>query len=396
MMAAGRCAERGRRTLLLERTPRPGNKIRIAGKGRCNITNADTVRNLIPCYGRNGRFLYRALTEFPPDKLIAFFQERGVPLKTERGGRVFPASDNAADIVAALQRYLRAHGVHVRCDARVAALRCEDVSVSGVTLTGGEQLHAPRVIIATGGMSYTGTGSSGDGYRFAAQTKHAVLPPRPALVPLETAEPFVRTLQGAALKNVAVSYLVDGIRHDGGFGEMLFTHYGVSGPVIVTISGDIGDRLAAGHTVHLSINFKPALDRATLNDRLLREFSAAGSAPVSAALKTVLPRALVPVFAEQLRIPPDRRCHQVTRGQRNALLGMLTDFRLRVTRTRPIDEAIVTRGGVSLDAVDPRTMESRIIRGLYFCGEVLDVDGVTGGYNLQAAFATGRLAGDSV
>jgi len=395
-MAAGRCGERGKRTLLLERTSHPGNKIRIAGKGRCNITNADTVRNLISCYGRNGRFLYRALTAFPPEQLMFFFEEHDVSLKTERGGRVFPASDTAADIVAALQRYLRAHGVRIRCDARVAGLLYEESAVAGVALVGGERLYAPRVIVATGGMSYTGTGSSGDGYRLAAQTGHAVVPPRPALIPLETAEPFVRTLQGVALKNVAVSYVVDGVRREGGFGEMLFTHYGVSGPVILTISGDIGDCLAAGRTVHLSVNFKPALDRAMLNDRLLREFAAAGSAPVSAALKTMLPRALVPVFAEQLHIPPDRRCHQVTRGQRDALLGMLTDFRLRVTRTRPIDEAIVTRGGVSLDAVNPRTMESRIIRGLYFCGEVLDVDGVTGGYNLQAAFATGRLAGDSV
>jgi len=394
MMAAQRAAERGGKVILLEKTAKLGNKLRISGKGRCNITNDGEIEDFMANFGHHGKFLYNAFSSFFNCNLIEFFENRGVRMVTERGGRVFPASGDADEIADCLAAELEKREVAVKYNSPVRQVAVKENRVCGVVEGSGETLTADRVIVATGGMSYPQTGSTGDGFRWAAELGHQCSAPVPALVPLEIAEGYACEMAGLSLKNIRVTAYARGRKFREIFGEMIFTHYGVSGPVILTISREISERLTRG-PVQLAINFKPALEPAVLDARLLRELDQNGDMQIKNILKHLLPYSAIPVFLKRLRFTGAERGCLITRRQRENLRELLSDFRLTVTRTRPIAEAIVTGGGVDVKEIDPRTMESKIIRGLYFCGEVIDVDANTGGYNLQAAFTTGWVAGES-
>ena len=393
-MAAGQAASLGARTLVLEKMPRPGLKLRISGKGRCNLTNTCELADFLPHFGRNGRFLRQAFHRFFSADLIDFLRREGVNTVTERGGRVFPVSEQAQDVVDALLRFGYRHGVEIRTGVTVRALQHDAGRVTGVQTSAGE-FPAAAVILATGGASYPGTGSSGDGYHLASALGHTIVPVRPALVPLTTAGDLAQRLQGLSLRNVSVSVWLDGDKTDEQFGEMLFTHFGVSGPIILTLSRLVVDALAAHQQVELSIDLKPALDHPKLDARLLRDLDAGGKRQMHTLLKELLPQSLIVVCLDQTGIPSDQVGHQVTAAQRQRLRTWLKDFRLTVTGHRGFREAIVTAGGVDLREVDPRTCASRLVPNLYFAGEILDLDGDTGGYNLQSAFSTGWLAGRS-
>jgi len=415
-MAAGQAAAQGARTLLLEKMDRPARKLRITGKGRCNLTNVAPVSDFVAHFGPNGRFLRQAFARFFTPDLVAFLEEMGVPTVTERGGRVFPASEEAQDVVDALVRWVRARGVTLRPRSPVARLLLEregegggrvvGVQVSPAAPRAGRAPSAERraaarvyraeaVIVATGGASYPATGSTGDGYWLAESVGHTIVPIRPALVPLETAGDVAPRLQGLSLRNVRVRVWIDGRRQAEMFGEMLFTHFGLSGPIVLALSRRVVDALRLGLRVVLSIDLKPALDERKLDARLLRDLDAHGKQQFRTVLKGLLPSKLIPVCIDLTGISPHKVAHQITAEERNRLRTWLKDFRLQVTGHRPFTEAIITAGGVDTREIDPRTMASRRIAGLYFAGEVLDVDADTGGYNLQAAFSTGWLAGRS-
>ncbi len=398
IFAAARAAQKGAKTLLLDRNITPGKKLLITGKGRCNLTNSGGLKDFIENYN-NGKFLYQAFGTYFNDDLVNFFESRGVKTKVERGGRIFPVSDESRDVLAALNEYLKETGVTTRFSERVERIVIESGSdgkarACGVKLAAnGEFIRAQRVIVATGGLSYPGTGSTGDGYKMAKELGHEITHLHPALVPLQTKEKYVKELSGLSLKNVEVTGFAEEKKIFFDFGEMLFTHSGVSGPIALAFSGAAADRLLKKEKVSISINFKPALDRDKLTARLLRELDSSGLKTISNIMKTLLPQSLIPVVLKLCAIDPEKKGSQITRDEREAIYRMLSDFRLEITGTKNFDEAVVTRGGVSLKEVDPRTMGSKIIAGLYFCGEVLDIDGLTGGYNLPA-FSTGYLAGD--
>ena len=408
LVAAGQAAEQGATVLLLEKMDRPGRKLRITGKGRCNLTNVAPLSDFVAHFGPNGRFLRQAFSRFFTPDLVAFLEGLGVPTVTERGGRVFPASQEATDIVDALLRWVRDRGVTLRTRSPVERLLVEGERVTGVRIAGNqvssekpgfsdsERLYrADAVIVATGGASYPATGSTGDGYRLAESVGHTVVPIRPALVPLETAGDVAPRLQGLSLRNVTVRLWVDGKKQGELFGEMLFTHFGLSRPTVLSLSRQTIDALRLGQSVRLSIDLKPALDERKLDARLLRDLDAHGKQQFRTLLKGLLPRKLIPVCLDLTGIPPEKLAHQITAQERKRLRAWLKDFRLQVTGHRSFREAIITAGGVDTREVDPRTMASRLVEGLYFAGEVLDVDADTGGYNLQAAFSTGWLAGRS-
>jgi predicted Rossmann fold flavoprotein len=402
-MAAGQSALAGSETLLLEKMSRPGRKLRITGKGRCNLTNTAPVSEFLTHYGQSGRFLRQAYSRFFAPDLVAFFEHLRVPTVTERGGRVFTASDQAQDVVDALVRWVTQCGVTVRTRSPVQQVIVDEGQVVGVRVSpsparlpsgsADSALHADAVLIATGGASYPATGSTGDGYQMARSLGHRIVPIRPGLVPLKTEGNVASRLQGLSLRNVSVRLLVDDRRQVQAFGEMLFTRDGVSGPVILTISRPAVDALRSGCEVALSIDLKPALDDRKLDARLLRDLDAYGKRQVATLLKGLLPRKLIPVCTELTGVPPHKLASQVTAEERGRLRVWLKDFPLRVTGHHSFDQAIVTAGGVDTREIDPRTMASRLVRGLYFAGEVIDVDGDTGGYNLQAAFSTGWIAG---
>jgi len=403
LMAAGQAAEMGARTLLLEKMDRPGRKLRIAGKGRCNLTNVAPLSEFISHFGPNGHFLRQAFHQFFISDLVAFFEELGVRTVTERGGRVFPASGQAQDVVDALVQWTGDLSVTLRTRSPVERLLVEGDRIVGVQVSknqvSGEKpgfYSADAVIVATGGASYPATGSTGDGYRLAKSVGHTIVPIRPALVPLETAGDVAPRLQGLSLRNVAVRVWVNGKKQAEAFGEMLFTHFGLSGPIILSLSRQVVDALRLGQRVILSIDLKPALDEGKLDARLLRDLDAHGKQQFRTLLKGLLPSKLISVCTDLMDIPPGKMAHQITSEERQRLRAWLKDFRLEVTGHRPFTEAIITAGGVDTREVDPRTMASRLVEGLYFAGEVLDVDADTGGYNLQAAFSTGWVAGRSV
>ncbi|MBU0702823.1 MAG: NAD(P)/FAD-dependent oxidoreductase, partial [Chloroflexi bacterium] len=353
------------------------------------------LADFIAHFGPNGQFLRQAFSRFFTPDMVAFFQELGLPTVTERGGRVFPASEDAKDVVDALVRWGRERGATLRTQSPVERLLVEGGRVVGVQVSGGQAYHADAVIVATGGASYPGTGSTGDGYRLAEAAGHTIVPIRPALVPLETGGDVAPRLQGLSLRNVTARLWVEGQKQVELFGEMLFTHFGVSGPIILSLSRQAVDALRQGQRVTLSIDLKPALDERKLEARLLRDLDGHGKRQFHTLLKGLLPQKLVPVCVDLTSIPPDKPSHQITAQERERLRVWLKDFRLSVTGHRPFAEAIITAGGVDTREIDPRTMGSRLVEGLYFAGEVLDVDGDTGGYNLQAAFSTGWLAGRS-
>lgn len=394
LMAAGQAAGSGAKTLLLEKMDQPGRKLYITGKTRCNLTNITPLPKFIAHFGPNGRFLRQAFHRFFSDELLDFLDELGVPTITERGGRVFPASGQSKDVVHALVRWNKWQDVEIRTHSPVDRLLIENNRVTGVA-TPETIYHTEAVILATGGASYPGTGSTGDGYEFAKSAGHTIVPVRPALVPLITAGNIAPRLQGLSLRNVSVYVWVNGRKEDQAFGEMLFTHFGVSGPIILTLSRTVVDALRIGKEVSISIDLKPALDEKKLDDRLLRDLNAHGKQQYRTLLKDLLPQKLIPVCIELTGIPADKVGHQITAAERQRLGIWLKDFRLRVTGHRSFSHAIITAGGVDTREVDPRTMASRLVEGLYFAGEVLDVDADTGGYNLQAAFSTGWVAGQS-
>lgn len=394
LMAAIEAARAGARVVLLEKMPSLGRKLAITGKGRCNLTNLTDRDNLIANMPGNGQFLFSAFTAFGADDTVAFFNDLGVPTKVERGGRVFPVSDKAADVVAAFRRELDRLGVTVRLRAAVDAVTLRDGVVVGVRLVGGEAITGDAVILATGGASYPGTGSTGDGQRIAAALGHTVVPLRPSLVPLETSENWPASVMGLALRNVDVRALgADGERLGSEFGELLFTHFGVSGPTVLSLSRPVSAYLdKGGRRPQLALDLKPGLQPEELDRRLQRDFVQYARKHFRNALDDLLPRRLIEVIIGLSGIEPERPVHQITRSERLALVGLLKDLRLTIKGVRPLAEAIVTAGGVATREVDPRTFASKLVPGLYLAGELIDIDGYTGGFNLQAAFASGRAA----
>lgn len=393
MMAAGQAAVGGAKVLLLEKKERLGRKIAISGKGRCNITNEENVSDFISHYPGNGRFLHSILRGFDNVALREFLAFYGVETKVERGGRVFPVSDDAEMVVEALAAFLADKKVEVRSGITVEEVMVEDGHVTGVRGSGKKIYKSPVVIVCTGGSSYPGTGSNGDGYRFARRLGHRVITPRPALVPLKTSEEWVKELQGLSLRNVEASLWIGGKKQAAEFGEMLFTHFGVSGPIVLTLSRQAGEGLSGGKEVELRVNLKPALSIEQLDARVQRDFRKFSNKQFKNVLDDLLPQSLIPVMIRLSGIKPDRVVHQINREERKRLLGLLQALPLTIQDTLPIEAAIVTAGGVDVKEVNPKTMASKLIKGLYWAGEVVDVDGITGGYNLQAAFAMGYRAG---
>lgn len=393
MMAAVQAAKAGAKVILLEKMKRTGKKMLITGKGRCNITNSAEIRDLIKNMTGNGPFLYSAIATFSNDAVMEFFADLGVPTKVERGGRVFPVSDKAADVVGALMRAMHRLAIEIVVDTAVTAVEVKNGQVVGVKTNTGAIYAAEAVIIATGGASYPGTGSTGDGYKIASQLGHTIIELKPSLVPLEIEEDWLKEAQGLSLRNVKVTALADDKVIAEEFGEMLFTHFGVSGPIVLSLSRAIVKALSDGANVDIVINLKPALSLEQLDKRIQRDFEKFLRKQVKNSLGELLPAKLINPIIDQAYLDPEKQINQVTREERLRLAEVITHLTLTVTKPRPLAEAIVTAGGVSTKEINPKTMESKLVSGLYFAGEVIDVDGYTGGYNLQAAFSTGYAAG---
>lgn len=394
MMAAGSAAEAGHRVRLIEQNKILGKKLLITGKGRCNLTNAcDDVETLLKNVVTNRRFLYSAFYGFDNFQTMAFFESQGLKLKTERGGRVFPESDKSADVSAALRRYMNCGGVEIVRD-RADDIRTEGGSVSGVMCQKRGFIPSDAVILATGGISYPVTGSTGDGYTFAENLGHTITPLRPSLVPLTVAEDWLAPLSGLSLKNISIT-----VKNSKGktvytdFGEMMLAHFGLTGPVILSASAHLKDMDSEKYTLHLDL--KPALSAEKLNERILRDFSASMNKDLINALDALLPKALIPVVISLCDIAPHKKINSVTSAERARLTELIKNIKFNITGFCPPEQAIITSGGVSVKEINPSTMESKLVRGLFFAGEIIDVDALTGGFNLQIAFSTGRLAGIS-
>ncbi len=395
LMAAVTAARKNKneaQIILLEKNPRCARKLMITGKGRCNLTNNCDIDSLILNAPKNPRFLYSAFSAFLPQDTMAFFEDMGVRLKTERGNRVFPVSDKAVDIVDALVGAAKRAGVEI-LNATAATVTTESGSVSGVKLDTGEILPADSVIIATGGLSYPVTGSTGDGYRFAKTLGHTVTKLAPSLVPLECHEGFCSRLSGLSLKNVTLSVFEEGKKKPifKELGEMLFTHFGISGPLVLSASAHI--RHIEEKKYSAFIDLKPALDINQLDNRILRDFAEQQNKDFSNSLDKLLPKSLIPIIVARSGIDAGCKVNQISREQRMRLCELLKNFSLQITGFRPVEEAIITSGGVSVKEIDPATMESKLVKGLFFAGEIIDVDAYTGGFNLQIAFSTGAAAG---
>ena len=389
MFAAITAARNGAKVLLLEKNDRLGKKLLITGKGRCNVTNDCPAEEVLRNTPRNGRFLYSAMTAFPPESTKQFFENQGCPLKTERGNRVFPQSDRSASILDSLKKALTDQGVTVKT-GRVRQILTLEGAVSGVR-TDGDEYTAPSVILATGGASYPATGSTGDGYAMAQRLGHRVIPVQGSLVPLETAGEDCRRMQGLSLRNVGVRLLdARGKVLYRDFGELLFTHFGVSGPTVLSASCHL-----KGEGCCLVIDLKPALEEGKLDARILRDLELYQNRAMENALTDLLPRSMIPVVLDRLEIDPNMQANSLTKEKRRALVGLLKAFRVEITGKRPVAEAIITSGGVKVSEIDPKTMESKLVPGLFFAGELIDCDAYTGGFNLQIAWATAFAAGRS-
>lgn len=392
LLAAVTAGDLGSQVLLLERNPKVGRKLYITGKGRCNVTNHCTESQMLEHVCCNNKFLHSAVSQFPPSAIEEFFTSRNVPLKVERGNRVFPSSDKATDIIDCLLRELRRTKVFLREDYVIEVEKDKDdlFRVQGAD----GQYVGKSIVIATGGVSYPGTGSTGDGYTMAEQFGHSIVPLYPSLIPLESTEDFCKEMQGLSLKNVELS--VKNSKKKVIFsqqGELLFTHFGITGPLVLSASAHMRNWDKEHFTCH--IDLKPALDEATLDARLLREFSENSNRDILNILPHLVPRLMVPVIVKVAEIPSDIKAHDITKGQRRRLLETLKNFKITISKPRPLEEAVVTAGGVSVKQVSPNTMSSKKVEGLYFAGEVLDLDAYTGGFNLQIAWSTGFLAGKS-
>jgi predicted Rossmann fold flavoprotein len=404
-MAAGRAAEQGARVLLLEKMEQPGKKILVSGKTRCNLTNNREMEDFIQAFGVNGRFLYSAFSRFFRDDLLDFMRQQGVETKVERGGRIFPASDNSADVVKAFQRYLDANRAKLVLETRVEEIIVRDGAVAGVRTNRGERL-AQAVILAAGGASWPATGSSGDGFRLAEALGHSIVKLRPGLVPLVVEEgELAKSMQGSSLKNISLTAyrgkaeMIDSPKAkkniiDTRQGEMMITHFGLGGPVTLLMSLEIVTALEKG-PVSVAIDLKPALDHESLQLRLQRDFDNYSKKDFQNILKELLPQKLIDPIIKLSGIPLEKKGHQINAKERGNLAALLKSLRFNIKGPLPLSAAMVTAGGVSLKEVDPRTLASRLIKGLFFCGEVLDIAADTGGFNLQAAFSTGFVAGES-
>ena len=394
MMAAIAAGKNGNHVELFEKNEKLGKKLFITGKGRCNVTNAADVETLLNNVVHNKKFLYSSFYGFDNVQLMEMIEEAGCRLKTERGERVFPESDHSSDIIKALEKLLQRYHVSVHLKAEVSGLIIEDGEATGIRLKDGRKINGDAVIVCTGGYTYPLTGSTGDGYKFAEESGHAIVTPAPSLVPFETREKWVANLMGLALKNVNMTLVSGKKKLYDGFGEMLFTHFGISGPLVLTASCYYdSDRHQECKAI---IDLKPALSEEQLDKRLVREFDANVNKQFGNALSGLLPSKLIPVIVELSEIPSDKKIHDVSKQERQRLVTLLKHLELNVTGTRGVAEAIITRGGVAVKNIDPGTMESKLVKGLYFAGEVLDLDAVTGGFNLQIAWSTGYAAGNYI
>lgn len=394
LIAAGRAAELGSKVLLLEKMKQEGRKLLITGKGRCNITNDAPIREFITHIYPNGRFLKNAFSAFFAPGIIELLGRYGVEVTLERGGRYFPASNKSSDVLKALLKWVNEMGVEIRCGYRVEKLLIKENIILGL-VANGKKIMASKVILATGGSSYPATGSNGEGFELARRAGHSIVKVRPALVPLETAGDLALKLQGLNLRNVKATVWVNGKKEGDDFGEMIFTHFGLSGPIILTLSRIVVDALQDGNKVEIIIDLKPALDEQKLDDRLLRDLNEHGKKMVGNIFRYWLPATMVPVFIELTGIDPQKECHQVSSKERRLIRNLLKNLPFIITGHRSFKEAIITAGGVDTNEVSSKTMESKIVKGLYFAGEMIDLDAETGGYNLQIAYSTGWLAGSS-
>lgn len=389
--AAGMC---GHEVTLLEQNEKLGKKIYITGKGRCNFTNASPLEEIMQAVVSNPKFLYSAFYTFSNDAVMDFFENQGMPYKIERGNRAFPVSDHASDVIRALKRAMKEQDVRIRLHTQVRELLIEDDKATGVLLTDGGKIMADSLILATGGLSYPTTGSTGDGHTMAKNSGHKIVTPRPALVPLTTKEEYILRMQGLSLKNVSLKIKDEKRVIYDAFGEMLFTHFGVSGPLILSASSVLSRHFPREYQAY--IDLKPALSEEVLNERLLREFSERPNQHIKAVFQQLLPAKMIPVMIELSQISMDKPVNAITKEERRRLVGLFKAFPFTITGTRGFKEAIITQGGVSVKDIDPATMESKRIKDLYLVGELLDLDALTGGYNLQIAWSTGYLAGISI
>ncbi|MGE4558977.1 MAG: NAD(P)/FAD-dependent oxidoreductase [Desulfobulbus sp.] len=394
LMAAGQAALAGAEVVVVEKMGRPGRKLCITGKGRCNLTNVAPLPEFLGHFGATGPFLRQAFHRFFTRELLEFFTDLGLATVTERGGRIFPASGKAQEVLTVMEQWLRRLGVRILTDTQVEALCIDRDHIIGVRCNG-KMIPCSALVLATGGASYSRTGSTGDGYRLAGEAGHRIVPIRPALVPVITGGAWAARMAGLQLRNIRVRLFIDGKKRDEAFGELGFTDFGLNGPVILTLSGRMVEALEQNSEVSLLLDLKPALDEKKLDARLLRDFEQRRSEPMSSVLRGLLPKEMVPVALEEAHMEADRQAGTIRSEERKRLRQWLKNFRLQVVGHRPLEEAIVTAGGIDTREVDPRTMESRLVRGLYLAGEVLDLQADTGGYNLQAAFSTGWLAGRS-
>ena len=392
MMAAVFAARNENEVYLYEKNEKLGKKLFITGKGRCNLTNTADMEELFAAVVSNPKFLYSSFYSFTNEQTIAFFEELGVKTKVERGGRVFPVSDHSSDVIRGLERELNRLGVHIVLNTEVKELLAVNGSVRGLLLASGKRTDADAVIVAAGGLSYPSTGSTGDGYRMAESCGHKITPLSPALVPMEVKEWYAKELMGLSLRNIGITITDGSKKLYQDFGEMLFTHYGVSGPVILSASSITGSRLKEKELT-LHIDLKPALTKEQLDKRVLREFESNHNRQFKNAVAGLFPAKLLPVMVDLSGIPEEKRVNEITKEERKKFTDLIKDFTMTLTGLRSYSEAIITRGGISIKEIDPGTMESKLIKGLFFAGEVLDLDAVTGGFNLQIAWSTGFLAG---
>lgn len=417
MFAAYFAAKNGHQVTLLEQNEKLGKKLYITGKGRCNITNASDMEDLFHNVCSNQKFLYSAFYSYTNDQVVDFFESYGLRTKVERGNRVFPVSDHSSDVIATLAKALKDVGVEVKLYTKVSKLLTEEYKdedgksvvadkktgnlkqvIYGVVLEDGKTLNADAVVLATGGISYPSTGATGDGYRFAEKLNHKIIEPTPSLVPFEVKETWVTEMQGLALKNVAITIEREGKKIYNDFGEMLFTHFGVSGPMILSASASIKPEYFKDfvHELKLIIDLKPALDKEQLDKRILKDFEEAKNKQYKNSIQKLLPSKMIPIIIELSGINPDKKVNEITKEERMALVNLLKALPMTVIGLRGWNDAIITKGGVSVKQVNPSTMESKLVNGLYFAGELLDLDAMTGGYNLQIAWSTGYLAGNSI
>ena len=395
MFAALGAAEAGHRVTILEQNEKLGKKIYITGKGRCNLTNACDTEEIFAHVPRNAKFLYSAIYTYDNFRVMDFFEANGMPVKTERGNRVFPVSDHSSDVISTLQKALEKAGVEVVLHAKVTEILSKDGKITGVRLKNGEKRTADAIILATGGKSYSSTGSTGDGFVFAEQLGHKIEEPVPSLVPMTVLEDYCMQMQGLSLRNVQATIREGGKVFFEEFGEMLFTHFGVSGPLMLSASSVVNDRLRKKN-LSLTIDLKPALSEEQLDARILRDFEENKNRQFKNSVKGLLPAKMIPVVISLSDIDPEKKINGITKQERKKLVECIKAFPLTLTGLRGFNEAIITRGGVSVKQVDPSTMESKLVKGLYFAGEILDVDAYTGGFNLQIAWSTGYLAGSSI